>query len=92
MKIKTVCLSAVAATVLAGAALAGALDEPAMMAPFFTDTTMKTMKPDPEMMKVWKGMSKSDQDSMMQECNDAAMSKPYAPFCEKLRALGGANK
>jgi hypothetical protein len=65
MKIKTICLSAVAATVLAGAALAGALDEPAMMEPFFTDTTMKTMKPDPEMMKVWKGLSKSDQDSMV---------------------------
>jgi len=29
---------------------------------------------------------------MMKECSDAAMSKPYAVFCEKLEALGGASK
>ncbi|WP_195179028.1 hypothetical protein [Mesorhizobium sp. INR15] len=41
MNIKNVCLGALAATVLAGAALAGALDEPKMMSPFFTDASMK---------------------------------------------------
>lgn len=92
MNIKTVCISALAATVLAGGALAGALDEPAMMAPFFTDSSLKTMKSDDEMKKVWAGMPKTYQDNMMRECQDAAMSKPYAVFCEKLKALGGASK
>ncbi|WP_281058742.1 hypothetical protein [Mesorhizobium sp. M2A.F.Ca.ET.042.01.1.1] len=44
------------------------------------------------MKKVWAGMPKNYQDNMTRECQDAAMSKPYAVFCEKLRALGGANK
>ncbi|TIS48102.1 hypothetical protein [Mesorhizobium sp.] len=94
MNTKIVCISALAATVLAGEALAGALDEPAMMAPFFTDSSLKTMKSDDEMKKVWSGMPKSNQDNMMKECQDAAMSKPYAVFCDKLKALvlGGANK
>ncbi|MEO5756787.1 MAG: hypothetical protein ABIQ51_08020 [Mesorhizobium sp.] len=89
MKIKSVCLGALAAAVLTGAALAGALDEPKMMAPFFTDAGMKTMKPDADMKKVWAAMAKGDQDKMMKECNDAAMSKPHAKFCEKLHALAG---
>ena len=90
MNIKIVCLGALSATLLAGAALAGALDEPKMMAPFFTDASMKTMKSDAEMKKVWAAMAKSDQTKMMKECNDAAMSKPHAQFCEKLKALGGS--
>lgn len=90
MNIKNVCLGALAATVLAGAALAGALDEPKMMSPFFTDASMKTMKSDADMKKVWAAMAKGDQDKMMKECNDAAMSKPHAKFCEKLKALGGS--
>jgi hypothetical protein len=44
------------------------------------------------MKAAWAAMSKDDQAMMMKECQDAAMSKPYAPFCEKLKALGGANK
>jgi hypothetical protein len=90
MNIRTVCLGALAASILAGAAIAGALDEPKMMAPFFTDASMKTMKSDADMKKVWAGMAKGDQAMMMKECNDAAMSKPHAQFCEKLKALGGS--
>lgn len=37
-------------------------------------------------------MSKSDQDFLMEKCNDAATGKPYAPFCDKVRVLGDANK
>jgi len=92
MNFKTICLGAAAATVLAGVALAGALDEPAMMAPFYTDASLQTMKSDAEMKSIWDAMPKANQDKMMNECNDAAMSKPYAVFCEKLKALGGANK
>jgi hypothetical protein len=92
MNIKIVCLGALSATLLAGAALAGALDEPKMMEPFFTDASMKTMKPDADMKKAWDAMAKGDQEMMMKECQDAAMSKPHAEFCEKLKALGGASK
>jgi hypothetical protein len=92
MNFKTACFGALAATVLAGAALAGALDEPAMMAPFYTDSSLTTMKSDADMKATWDGMPKTNQDNMMKECQNAAMSKPYAVFCEKLKALGGANK
>lgn len=37
-------------------------------------------------------MSKSDQDFLMEKCEEAARSKPYAPFCEKVRVLRGANR
>ena len=60
-----------------------------MMAPFFTDKTMKTMKSDADMKKVWMKMSKRHQVAMMKECNDAAMSKPHAEFCAKMHELGG---
>ncbi|MBZ9797594.1 hypothetical protein [Mesorhizobium sp. ES1-4] len=89
MNIKTACLGVLAATVIAGSALAGILDEPKMMAPFFTDKTMKTMKSDAAMKKVWAKMSKKNQTAMMKECQDAAMSKPHAEFCAKLNALAG---
>ncbi|MBN9220630.1 MAG: hypothetical protein J0I79_22005 [Mesorhizobium sp.] len=92
MYFKTMCLGAAAATILASAALAGALDEPAMMAPFYTDSSLTTMKSDAEMKTIWASMPKANQDNMMKECQDAAMSKPYAVFCEKVKALGGANK
>jgi hypothetical protein len=90
MKIKTVCLGVLAATVIAGSALAGILDEPKMMAPFFTDKTMKTMKADADMKKVWAKMSKKHQTAMMKECQDAAMSKPHAEFCANVKMLGGS--
>ncbi|OBQ73308.1 hypothetical protein EB233_13995 [Mesorhizobium erdmanii] len=89
MNIRTVCLGVLAATVIGGSALAGILDEPKMMAPFFTDKTMKTMKADADMKKVWAKMSKKHQAAMMKECQDAAMSKPHAEFCAKLNALAG---
>jgi hypothetical protein len=90
MNFKTACLGALAFTMLGGVALAGALDEPKMMAPFFTDAGMKTMQPDADMKKAWAGMAKADHDKMSKECNDAAMSKPHAKFCEKMKALGGS--
>lgn len=92
MSIRTACFGALALAVFSGTAIAGALDSPKMMEPFFTDSSMKTMKSDDEMKAAWAAMSKDDQAMMMKECQDAAMSKPHAPFCEKLKALGGANK
>ena len=89
MNIKTACLGMLAASVIAGSAFAGILDEPKMMAPFYTDKAMTTMKSDADLKKVWMKESKKNKAAMMKECNDAAMSKPHAQFCEKLHALGG---
>ena len=89
MRTKIAFLSLLTASVIAGSAFAGILDEPKMMAPFFTDKTMKTMKSDADMKKAWAKMSKKHQTTMMKECQDAAMSKPHAEFCAKLNALAG---
>ena len=75
--------------ILAGPAFAGALDEPAVMTPFFTDSGMKTMKPKDDMMKAWQAMSKDDQGRMTKECQDAAMSKPHAEFCADVMQFAG---
>jgi hypothetical protein len=92
MNLRPILFGALALSTLGGVAFAGALDSPAMMAPFFTDAGMKTMKPKAKFKAAWKSMSKRDQDAMMRECQDAAMSKPYAEFCANLKPLGGANK
>lgn len=36
------------------------------------------------------GMPKAKREKMMRECQDAAMSKPYAEFCADLNALAGS--
>ncbi|OHV89573.1 hypothetical protein [Mesorhizobium sp. ORS 3428] len=89
MKTKTALLSLLAASVIAGTAFAGILDEPKMMAPFYTDKTMTTMKSDAQIKKVWARMSKKNKTAMMKECQDPAMSKPHAEFCDKIKALAG---
>jgi hypothetical protein len=83
---------AVALAMAGGSALAGALDEPDNMAPFFTDASMTKMKSPEEMKAVWNAMPLKKRTAMMRECQDAAMSKPYAEFCADLMPLGGANK
>ncbi|WP_095202730.1 hypothetical protein [Mesorhizobium carmichaelinearum] len=90
MNLKNICLGALALSMVNGVAFAGALDEPDNMAPFFTDSSMKTMKPMEEFKMVFMAMPKEKQDAMMKECNDAAMSKPHAEFCANVHALGGS--
>lgn len=92
MNFKNICLGALALSMVSGVALAGALDNPDNMAPFFTDSSMKTMKPMAEFKAAFMAMPKEKQDAMMKECQDAAMSKPHAEFCGNLNTLGGANK
>ena len=89
MNMRMLCLGVMAFSMIGGAALAGALDEPDTMAPFFTDSSMKTMKSHDEMKAAWDATPKAKQDEMMKECQDAAMSKPHAEFCADLMALGG---
>ncbi|UVK46729.1 hypothetical protein BPNPMPFG_002434 [Mesorhizobium sp. AR07] len=97
MNIKTLCVGALALSMMTGAALAGAatgtsaLDDPAKMSPFFTDAGMKTMKSEKEIKAAWMAMSKDDQASMMKECSDAAIAKAHDNFCKMTKQLGGAN-
>jgi hypothetical protein len=83
------CIGAVALAMMGGSALAGALDNPDTMAPFFTDANMTTMKSADEMKAAWAAMPKDTQDMMMKECQDATMSKPHAEFCQNLMQLAG---
>ncbi|QKD01111.1 hypothetical protein [Mesorhizobium loti] len=92
MNFKNICLGALALSMVSGVALAGALDDPNDMSPFFTDSGMKTMKPMEEFKAAFMAMPKDKQDAMMKECQDAAMSKPHAEFCANVKMLGGANK
>ncbi|RTL98106.1 MAG: hypothetical protein EKK31_26220 [Hyphomicrobiales bacterium] len=89
MNIKNILLGTMALSMISGVALAGALDEPDNMAPFFTDAGMKTMKPEADFKAAWASMPKDKQDTMMKECQDAAMSKPHAEFCANLMMYAG---
>ena len=89
---KMLLVGVVALMAVNGPALAGALDEPDNMAPFFTDASFKVMKPAGEMKAAWDATPMEKRNAMMHECQDAAMSKPHAEFCAALMPLGGANK
>lgn len=89
MTIKAICLGAFALCVAGSAAFAGALDEADTMAAFYTDNTMKTMKPMEEFKTAFMAMPMEKQEAMKKECNDATMSKPHAEFCANVHALGG---
>eukprot|EP01035_Chromulina_nebulosa_P045786 gene45786-61996_t len=76
MNFKMLTMGAMALAMMTGSALAGgnngtsALDDPAKMAPFYTDSGMKTMKSDDEFKKVWMAMTEEDRSSMMKDCGD----------------------
>jgi hypothetical protein len=97
MKIKMLCMGAMALTMITGAALAGstsgtsALDDPAKMSPFFTDAGMKTMKPAEEFKAAWMSMKEEDRASMLKDCGDNVIGKSHDDFCKMTKQLGGAN-
>ncbi|ESZ24063.1 MULTISPECIES: hypothetical protein [unclassified Mesorhizobium] len=89
MNIKAIGLGAFALFCVGSTALAGALDVVDNIGPFYTDASMKTLKPMPEFKAVFMAKPKPMREMIMRECNDAAMSKPYAEFCANVNALGG---
>ncbi|RWG55183.1 MAG: hypothetical protein EOQ64_17550 [Mesorhizobium sp.] len=89
MNCKNIFLGAMALSMVSGVSLAGALDSPDNMAPFFTDSSMKTMKSEADFKAAWATTAKDKQDAMMKECQDAAMSKPHAEFCANLMQYAG---
>ncbi|TIS13974.1 MAG: hypothetical protein E5X07_37990, partial [Mesorhizobium sp.] len=68
MNCKNIFQGAMALSMVSGVALAGALDSPDNMAPFFTDSSMKTMKSEADFKAAWATTAKDKQDAMMKEC------------------------
>ena len=47
------------------------------------------MKSEADFKAAWASTAKDKQDTMMKECQDAAMSKPHAEFCANLTRYAG---
>ena len=100
MNIKMICFGAMALSMVAGPALAAgatgtsALDDPAKMQPFYTDSSMKTMVGSDDFVKAWKAMSPEDQKMVMAACDDEAKNanaaNSHPEFCSSVKANGGS--
>lgn len=98
MNIKMISMGVLAFWMMTGAALAGgsstgtsALDNPAKMSPFFTDTSMKTVRSEKEFKVAWLAMKEDDRAGIMKDCGDETIAKSHDNFCKMTKQLGGAN-
>ncbi|MBN9216492.1 MAG: hypothetical protein J0I79_00920 [Mesorhizobium sp.] len=99
MNIKMICFGAMALSMVAGSALAAgangtsALDDPAKMQPFYTDSSMKTLRGNDDFVKAWKALTPGDQTAMVKACDDevqnANPSNTHPEFCSSVKANGG---
>ncbi|MER9657185.1 hypothetical protein NKJ26_27520 [Mesorhizobium sp. M0152] len=94
MNIKVIYIGTALALSAGGIAFAGALDvyDPLATQPFSTGS-MKAYPgsiPNAKFGATFMAMPKAKREKMMKECQDAAMSKPYAEFCADLNALAGS--
>ncbi|PZV34740.1 hypothetical protein [Mesorhizobium kowhaii] len=97
MNIKSTCLGAAfALSVLSGDVFAGALDviDPINTQSFYTGSIKEHVQTNPIMRARFRAALKTlphaKRMAMMRECQDAAMTKPYAEFCADLNALAGS--
>ena len=100
MNVKMICFSATVLSMVAGSALAAgqtgtsALDDPAKMQPFYTDSSMKTMVSKDAFTKAWKALSPEDQTAMMTACADEAKNanaaNTHPQFCSSVKENGGS--
>ena len=100
MNIKMICFGAMTLSMVAGSALAAgttgtsALDDPAKMQPFYTDSSMKKMVSSDDFVKAWKAMSPEDQKMVMAACDDEAKNanaaNSHPEFCSSVKANGGS--
>ncbi|RWA77210.1 hypothetical protein [Mesorhizobium sp.] len=100
MNIKMICFGAMALSMVAGSALAAgqtgtsALDDPAKMQPFYSDSSMKTMVSKDDFAKAWKALSPADQTAMMTACADEAKNanaaNSHPEFCSSVKENGGS--
>ena len=95
MNIKMLTMSAIALTMMGGAALAGsatgtsALDDPAKMSPFFTDAGMKTLKSEVDFKTAWMAMKPDEKTAVLKDCGDTTLNKAHADFCAMAKKTGG---
>ena len=98
MNIKMICFGAMTLSMVAGSALAAgttgtsALDDPAKMQPFYTDSSMKTMVGNDDFVKVWKALSPEDQTAMAAACDDETKNatNSHPEFCSSVKQNGGS--
>ncbi|AZO04532.1 hypothetical protein EOA27_01205 [Mesorhizobium sp. M2A.F.Ca.ET.037.01.1.1] len=91
MKRQFACVAALAIGLGASPASADPFSDLAALPTFYTDATMKTMKPMTGFKKAWFAMPKHDRVKMTKACNDPVMSGHHAQFCANALALGGDN-
>lgn len=89
MNFKAISLAAaISLSVVGGPALAGALDEPDTMAPFFTDSSQNTLKPMAEFKSAFRSMPKEKREEVVRICNEPATSDGrLAEFCAVVNTL-----
>lgn len=92
MRRQLTCVTALAAVLGASSVSANPFTELAALPTFYTDATMKTMKPMAGFKKAWFALSKHDRVRMTKACNDPAMRRSRAQFCANVLALGGTNQ
>ncbi|RVD59662.1 MAG: hypothetical protein EOS30_11640 [Mesorhizobium sp.] len=100
MNIKMICLGVMALSIATGSALAGsnkgtsALDDPAKMKPFYTDSGMKTMVGKDAFVTAWKALTPEDQMAMKTACADevknASPTNTHPEFCSSVKLNGGS--
>lgn len=71
-----------------------ALDDPAKMQPFYTDSSMKTLRGSDDFTKAWKALTDEDRKNIMTACDDevknATAANTHPEFCSSVKATGGS--
>lgn len=89
MNLKAVSFVVVLLFAVGGTAVAGALDEPSNMAPFYADSALKQLKPMPEFKAAFMSMPQERRDLVVRLCSDPAQSTPHTEFCANVKLLAG---
>ncbi|RWM88892.1 MAG: hypothetical protein EOR84_26055 [Mesorhizobium sp.] len=103
MNYKMICLGAMALSMVSGVSLAAgtdegtsALDDPAKMEPFYTDSSMKTLRSDDAFTRAWKALTDEDRMAMTKVCDEemanANAANTHPEFCSNVKKLGGESK
>jgi hypothetical protein len=65
------------------------LQDQERMAPFYTDNTMTTLRPEAEVRQAYSGLSAGDQEQMKQNCIDMSSGNSEADQSQALKDLCG---
>ncbi|AZV19831.1 hypothetical protein [Mesorhizobium sp. M7A.F.Ce.TU.012.03.2.1] len=89
MNVKAICVTALALSAAGAPAFAGALDVADNIAPFYTDSTMKELRPMPEFRAAFMATPKATRGMMVKECQEKVEGR--TKLCDGLIWLGGMN-